>query len=166
MSDIVRYQWIKGEDQGQVEELIESEGKFLKFASGRRCNRELINEFMIEIQHDSDILPLGGEMKVSTKNTTKRKSKPSVLESKPEPKNVQSNPIISILDKSKTKRTKLNIRMEMELPTKEFISVLQESFDDNILEILSGYIVSKIEDPEEFLKEQINNSIKDWYEKS
>jgi len=160
MSDIIRYQWIKGDDQGILEELSDSEGKFLQYASGRRCNKELIGEYIIEIQHDSEIMSFEGEAEMQK---PKRKPKPSVLETKVG--KTPSNPIIPVLEKAKTKKTKLNIRMEMELPSKEFISVLEDSFDENVLEILSSYIASKIENPKDFLKDQILNSINDWYKK-
>lgn len=160
----VRYQWIKGEHQGKVEEFVEEDGKFLKFASGKRCNKELIDEYVIQILDDSQILPFEGESKTKT-TKTKRASKSSVLHKETKPKIKPTNPIIPILDKAKTKKTKLNIRIEMELPSKEFLSVMEDSFDEDIIDTLSDYITSKIENPVNFIKQHISNSLKDWYKK-
>jgi hypothetical protein len=54
----------------------------------------------------------------------------------------------------------------MNLPSKEFISVLNESFDDDVLDILSEYIISNIENHREFLKDHSLKAIKDWYKKN
>jgi hypothetical protein len=162
---LVRYQWIKGENQGQVEEFVEEQGNFLKFKSGKRCNRSLIDEYIIEIHHDSQILSFS-EDKVKTTDTPKIKSKESVVLQRTAQPQHKENPIVPILDKAKTKKTKLNIRIEMDLPSKEFLSVMEDSFDDNIIETLSDYITSKIEDPRDFIKNHISTALKDWYQKS
>jgi len=163
MEDIKRYQWIKGDNLGELEILLKSEGKFLTFESGRRCNKNLIGEFVIEITHDSEILSIGGN-EIIHKST---EITPEVLEKSTNIKAVKSNnPIIPILEKAKTKSIKLNIRIPMNLPPKEFISVLNESFDDNILDILSEYIISNIDNHREFLKEHSLKAIEDWYKKN
>ena len=95
MTDIKRYQWIKGDNTGDLENLSESEGKFLVFESGKKCNKNLIGEFVIEITHDSQILQLGSQ-EIKSKPT---KVSPSILEktNKPKPKKDTSNPIIPVL---------------------------------------------------------------------
>lgn len=162
MAEIKRYQWIKGDNVGDLENLSESDGKFLVFESGRRCNKNLIGEFVLEITHDSEILSLG------TQEAKPTKVSPSILEkpNKTKTKRISSNPIIPVLEKAKTKSIKLNIRIPMNLPSKEFISVLNESFDDDVLDILSEYIISNIENHREFLKDHSLKAIKDWYKKN
>ena len=54
----------------------------------------------------------------------------------------------------------------MDLPSKEFISVLDESFDDDVLDILSEYIISNIDNHREFLKDHSLKAIEDWYKKN
>ena len=51
-----RYQWIKGDKQGNVEDVSGEEDGFLIFQSGSRINKELINEFMMPITHDSQLV--------------------------------------------------------------------------------------------------------------
>ena len=164
MTDIKRYQWIKGDNVGDLENLSSDDDKFLIFESGRKCNKNLIGEFVLEITHDSEILSLGTQ-ETKVKAT---KVSPSILEksSKTKTKRVSSNPIIPVLEKAKTKSIKLNIRIPMDLPSKEFISVLNESFDDDVLDILSEYIISNIENHREFLKDHSLKAIKDWYKKN
>ena len=59
--------------------------------------------------------------------------------------------------------TKLNVRLEIELPKKNFIKVMEDSFDDNILEVLAEYIVSEIKDPKTYLIDSLKGSISEWY---
>lgn len=166
MSDeIKRYQWIKGDDQGTVEEYVETDGKFLVFQSGRRCNTSLLPEFMVEINDPSEILAFEDpKVEVLQKQAKARKSNKT-----PEPvkvtKTPEENPILSVLKKSKTTNTKLNIRVQLELPTKDLLTVLQTSFDDDVIDILSGHIVSNIDNTNEYLQEKIKDSIQDWFNK-
>ena len=130
----------------------------------QKIQQESIGEFVIEITNDSQILQLGSQ-EIKSKPT---KVSPSILEktNKPKPKKDTSNPIIPVLEKAKTKSIKLNIRIPMDLPSKEFISVLDESFDDDVLNILSEYIISNIDNHREFLKDHSLKAIKDWYKKN
>jgi len=163
----VKYQWIKGDNQGTVETYKSTDGKFFVFESGKRCNQEVIGEFMMKIDFENPVLqfedPIGS---VTAKPKNKKVSaemknfKEALIQSKmPAP----SSPIVSLLEKAKTKKTKLNTRISMDLPSKEFIDVLQNSWDEDILTIQAEYIVSKIEDPQEFLIEKIKVALSEWF---
>lgn len=52
----MKYQWVKGDNQGAVEEVRGSDKEWVDFTSGRRISQELINEYMIPITHDSQII--------------------------------------------------------------------------------------------------------------
>jgi hypothetical protein len=155
-----RYQWIKGDDLGIVEIVSskQNESQYLVFDSGRKCNREIISEFMVQIFDDSDIMDLGVDVLP--------KSKPKASPIKETIKEVvvdSSNPLIPILEKSKKSKIKLNSRINLEIPNKKFLAVMQESFDDDIIDVLSDYMLGKIKDPSKFLRNLIKNSLKDWY---
>lgn len=159
--ELVKYQWIKGDNQGTVETVTDTSGKFIVFESGKRCNKEVIAEFMQKIDIDNPILefddPLikpANPVTVAAANAVKMVMKKPVI--------VQS-PIVSLLEKAKTKKTKLNTRIEMNLPSKEFLDVLQQSWDEDVLNIQAEYIVSQIEDPKQFLTDKIKMSLSDWF---
>ena len=175
-----RYQWIKGENLGVVE-LVKAKQpkdlKYLVFDSGNKCNRDIIDEYLVRIYHDQDILSLDlaqneGEVKEAIANANTRRThemtsglsyedsnKPEVIKDTIE----ITNPLIPVLERSKKEKIKLNSRINLELPNKEFITVMQNSFDDDILEVLSNYALSKIKDPSKFLQKLIKASLKDWY---
>lgn len=184
MTDITeRYQWIKGENLGVVEIVKNKQpkdSKFLAFDSGNKCNKEILEEYLIQISHDQDILSLDlaqneGEVNEAiVKAKVKRRNamisglsyedpinsnKPEIIKTPIEVK----NPLIPVIERSKKEKIKLNSRLNLELPNKDFITVMQNSFEDDILEVLSNYALSKIKDPSKFLQKLIKASLKDWY---
>ena len=162
--EVVQYQWIKGDNQGVVESFDKMDGKFFVFESGKRCNQEVIGEFMMKVDLDNPVLqfadPIGMVKKPKEVAKNMKEFKEAIHEIKQPPK---PSPIISLLEKAKTKKTKLNTRISMDLPSKEFIDVLQNSWDEDILTIQAEYIVSKIEDPQEFLIEKIKVALSEWF---
>ena len=154
---VQRYQWIKGDNQGNVEIYQGDSGNFNVFAGGGRCNKDLMDEYMIPIFDDAEILNFGDvqdeELVQKAKDKSKRsamtrgilseddpKSKviqaPVKTESIQKPKEDTNSPLVSLISKSKKTKIKLNTRIDMELPSKEVLSVLQESFDDDILDLI------------------------------
>ena len=157
--EVEKYQWIKGDHQGTVETVDAIDDKFFVFKSGKRCSKAVLGEFMLKIDLENPVLQFEDPL-----NTIKPIAKPIEAEdvAKAGTHNIKS-PIIPLLEKAKTKKTKLNTRIQMDLPSKEFIDVLQQSWDDDILTIQAEFIVSKIEDPKEFLIEKIKIALSEWF---
>ena len=125
--EVVQYQWIKGDNQGNVETFDKMDGKFFVFESGKRCNQEVIGEFMMKVDLDNPVLQFEdpiGSVKKSQPHTSKKLENNrnnltnAINEIKQPPK---SSPIIALLEKAKTKKTKLNTRIDMNLPSKELL---------------------------------------------
>lgn len=66
----MKYQWVKGDNQGTVEEVKDSDNEWVNFTSGRRINQELINEYMIPINHESQIVDVPNTGSAPGKTTT------------------------------------------------------------------------------------------------
>ena len=173
-----KYQWIKGDEQGTLDIFLKEEDGFLTFESGRRCNKELVDEFLIPIYFDEDILSFTDVQDTSIIKASKAKSKynkaieglavdgdGSTPKDIPTIKNVIVSPLIPLLEKSKKKSIKLNTIIDMSLPSKEVLNVLSDSFDDDVIDVLSKYIVSQTKDPKSFLEKRVKSSIKDWFGK-
>ena len=162
--EIVQYQWIKGDNQGTIETYKDTKGKFLVFESGRRCSDAVLGEFMIKIDPENPSLqfedPVGTEPTV-VKPELVKVNKP--IEPKVEKTPKQESHVIPLIEMAKKDKTKLNVRLEIELPKKTFIKVMEDSFKDDILEVLSEYIVSEIEDPKQYLIDSLKGSISEWY---
>ena len=156
-----KFQWTKGEKQGTIEIFEKQDGKFLEFQSGRRCNSDLIGEFVIEIKDDSEILQFEDPVSKPAKKDKMPYKAGKTVESTPIKK--IDNPLIPLIEKSKKSKKKLNLRIDLELPSKEFLNVMEENFDDNIIEVLSEHCVNNIEDPKKALLKLIKGSISEWY---
>jgi hypothetical protein len=83
--------------------------------------------------------------------------------SKVDTANKPTSPIISLLKKAKTKKIPLTTKIDVKLPSKEFLAVLQDNWNDDILEIQAEFIVSQIEDPKQFLEDKIKSSLAIWF---
>lgn len=154
---IIEYQWIKGDNQGIVEKVVSEEGDFIQFETGRRCNKNIINEYMIKL--DMDNTPLQFENPISKPlKQVKPIEKPTIIKEQK-----AKSPIISLIEKTKTKKVKLNITLECELPNKAFIKVLQDSFEDDISLDLAEYVLISFENPEKYLLGRLKESIEKWY---
>lgn len=53
-----KYQWIKGENKGTVENITETKDEWVIFQSGRRINKDIVNEFMLPINHPEQRLSM------------------------------------------------------------------------------------------------------------
>ena len=159
--EVVQYQWVKGENQGTVETYKNTEGKFLVFESGRRCNIEIASEFMLKIDMDNPVLQFEDPLAKAPQPTLVKVNKP--IEPKVQKPVKEESHVIPLIEMAKKDKTKLNVRLEIELPKKTFIKVMEDSFKDDILEVLSEYIVSEIEDPKQYLIDSLKGSISEWY---
>jgi hypothetical protein len=160
--EVVQYQWIKGENQGTIEDYRLTEGKFLVFESGRKCSQEVIDEFMLKIDIDNTALQFEDPLRKPVPQPTLVKTK-KPIEPKVEKPIKEESHVIPLIEMAKKDKTKLNVRLEIELPKKTFIKVMEDSFDDDILKVLSEYIVSEIEDPKKYLIDSLKGSISEWY---
>lgn len=169
----INYQWIKGDNIGIIEKFKESSNGFIIFESGRRINENLLYEFLIEVNDEIDTLDINNIPKVKTafdieteaglkfeKNINNKKNQSGV-------KNIKSeNPIRILLEKqSKNNSVKVEIEFDINIPKKEVIKLLQESFNDNVEEELISFIKDKLNKDEIINKvyTQIEKTIKSYY---
>lgn len=163
---IVKYQWIKGDNSGTIEQFKEASDGFITFESGRRINAELLNEYMMQVHADADILDM--EMpKVKTKKDIEAETglyfednKQAV--EKPEPE----NPIIKLLEKqSKNNKIKISIEFDVNVPKKEVVELLQDSFEEDVMQEVVQFSKNKLNKKEIIDKvySQLEEHIKMYY---
>ena len=157
-----RFQWAKGENQGKLEIYETNDEEFMVFESGRRCNQSLIGDFIMEINSDLDILPFDDPLAKPRKPQTTKVVKPGKTAAKVIKETLKS-PLIPLLDKTKKRKTKLNLRLDISLPSKAFLNVMEENFEEDIIEVLSEYVVNDIENPKKYLEDAVKRSISEWY---
>jgi hypothetical protein len=164
---IIKYQWIKGDNTGTIEQLVNSVDGFMTFVSGRRINAELLHEFMIQVSSETDILDIGAP-KVQTReeleSMTGLKYEGSKSTSAAEPE----NPIIKLLEKqSKNNKIKITLEFDVNVPKKEVVELLQDSFEENVMDEVVKYSKNKLnkKDIIDKVYSQLEEHIKIYYSK-
>lgn len=120
---------------------------------------------MMKIDIDNPVLQFEDPIQ-SVKTKPKAKAQPKKAETVTKVKEILTplhhSPTIPLIQKAKKTKTKLNVRFEVELPSKSFIKVMEESFEEDIIQDLAEYIVSNIEDSKKFLIDNLKQSISEW----
>lgn len=151
--EITKYQWIKGERIGDVENVSNFGDEWITFESGRRIASPLINEFMVPIQWDGDIMDFNNQTIVpkQPQRNTKR-------EEKPQPK---KSFLYDLIENIKVKEEHVSeFEIKFNLPKREMISVLVSSYsEEEVVDTLKEYILSQIDIKS--LHENIKNKIGD-----
>lgn len=192
-----QHQWIKGDMDGTTDIVKNIDSGFVVYQSGRKCNLDIIQEYMspvsdgpdplIESKKERDRLTAGLKVeeldpvkiaeanakdKLNLDSAHKKELEVQLNNLEPDSKKYTSkvdtaykptSPIISLLKKAKTKKINLTTKIDVKLPSKEFLDLVQDSWDDNIIEIQASIIVAQIEDPKKFLEDRIKSSIESWF---
>lgn len=158
------FQWIKGERLGTVEVVSQdaTDDSWIKFESGRRINKDLINEFMMQVD-SINVIPFENktEKPISKKIQTPSPKQPAVA---PSIDNVIKDIVNSVKEKSLQKE-KINIQIDIQLPKKAVFSVLEDSFGDDIFNAIHENIKSKINAStlEEYFEKALKDKLKMFY---
>lgn len=150
--DRKRFQWIKGENAGDVEIFKGVENKknkeWMLFESGRRINFEFISEYMIEVAPGQELLLDNESLKENNSFVNEEKV---------------SNPIRELLKMQKSTDTiPMDIQLKVSVPTSDLFNVLYESFGEEFEKILIEDVVNSLD--VKFLSEQIKEQVKKEFE--
>lgn len=166
------YQWIKGDNLGQVSRVAESQpdNKWLWFEDGKRINPSLIKEYLMEIADEESALKLdpvrGGNSEVQTMSIVTETKESSKSNNTPDKE-------LSIMGKMIEKMSKKNlvqipININVSIPTPAIYEMLaegmeKEDLDEEIIQAaLSQLEINKLQ---EFIKDNITNFLNDYYGK-
>ncbi len=151
-------QWIKGDNTGTIETIIEEDAGWIKFQSGRRINSSLVSEFMIDATQgalDPNDLQLAVNS-VASQNPIRHKPKGDATE----------NPIETLIKKSsKVYQDQISISITLTLPTSELVSFISDSFgEEEAMVCVKKYINDQVYIDN--VKVAISKSIDEFIEKS
>lgn len=129
------YKWTKGENDGNVCEYDKvfkdplSGIIWINFKDGSRINYILLDEFMLKLEHSHVQQPKAIPPSSFQKNVM-------LVEEARVIRQMELNPIISLLEKQKPNWIEVGIKLKLNLPTKSLYSVLSTSFEDAEEEII------------------------------
>ena len=135
--EITKYQWIKGDKIGNVEDIIDYGQEWITFKNGGRIASSLLNEFMVPIQWDNQIMDFSSQTEVpkQPQKITKREEKP------------QTSFLYDLIDNIKVKENHITeFEINFKLPKKEMINVLVSSYaEEEVLLTLKEYVLNQID---------------------
>ncbi len=163
---IIKYQWTKGDNAGTIEQFKEASDGFITFESGRRINAELLNEFMMQVHADTDILSMEMPKVVSNKDIEAETGLQFEDNKTVAEKPISVNPIIKLLEKqSKNNKIKISIEFDVNVPKKEVVELLQDSFEEDVMQEVVQFSKNKLNKKEIIDKvyNQLEEHIKMYY---
>jgi hypothetical protein len=154
------FQWIRGEQIGKIvksfgETFIDDNIEFMIFEDGSQCNTALIGEWLSPIDGPQNalILPEPDPIQKPVNNMPGHSNPP------PAPQKAQavSNPIHDLLRVSKKKKMKIQLNLEVEMPSEDLIKVINDSYDNGSSEI-GNFLVASVS--QEVIMEQIEKILR------
>lgn len=141
------YQWIKGENIGQVRKsdgstISEGNIEYLIFDDGSRCNTALLGDYIMQIESDNpdDYIILNEIAPTPMQRVQPAPVQPTPAQPAPvttfDDKNLSLSPLETILHTSKKVKKKVTISIEVEVPPADLIKVVAASFENGNEQVL------------------------------
>lgn len=155
-----QYQWKKGDNFGEVVDVLSEEGEFVNFTNGTRIFKSVLSEFL-EPVIDGNV-PFPAPMRLgssSNKSNVQQTPQPSVQK----PTQAKEPSIMGkmILKMSKKNVVNIPIQINLNIPTPQLYCMLGEGMEEQDLnEEITGVALSQIEMDK--LQEYIRSSVTDF----
>lgn len=148
-----KYQWIKGDKVGSVEQYASHDNDWVYFLGGGRISSGLIQEYMMQVSSDTPL-----DLSITKSEPVARPVQPVKTEVK---KKEEFNPVKSLLKQAAKNKQQFSYRFDIDIPKQQVYTLIQDSFETDIDELLVDMIMSDInknelyENVRQQLKEQI-----------
>ena len=176
VKETVQYQWIKGENFGQIVEVESTDGKLIYFTNGTKILKTAVNEFMQPVVNGE--IPMPGAEKAAQvlfgkKETKATKPAPVQTQTPAESNNPKSSqspePTIMgnmIMKMSKKNVVNVPIQINLNIPTPALYAMLsegmeQEDLNDEIMAVALQQI--EIDNLTDYLKENVSLFLSEYY---
>lgn len=175
LEEIKQYQWIKGDNFGKVVEVEKEDDEFIYFTDGSQIFKNVVKEFLEEVKDGNLPFPGGDEIAAKLEENAEaaiEQPKATIQVSSPKVKSNLSkidNPLKQLVSKlSKKNVESFSTTFGLNIPSKDIFSMLNETFEDDSSELIDVITQSAIDQIEinklqEFLKEEVTNYIKNYY---
>lgn len=175
LEEIKQYQWVKGDNFGKVVEVDKEDDQFLYFTDGSQIFKNVVKEFLEEVKDGNLPFPGGDEIAAKIEESVEtviEAPKATIQVSSPKTTSNLSkvdNPLKQLVSKlSKKNVESFSTTFGLNIPSKDIFSMLNETFEDDSSELIDVITQSAIDQIEinklqEFLKEEVTNYIKNYY---
>jgi phosphoribosyl-AMP cyclohydrolase len=170
------FQWIKGENAGMqmaLADVVEDDGiVFVCFSNGTRCNISLLDQYIIKLSPGDAPLEFNEAAETATRAAVEQSMEnatPAVVGSarmRPAQQRealIPSSPIQELLKKRKPNLMGISIDLELNVPPKELLSVLEDSFENAEDEVVS-FVLSSINTDD--IRKSVKSALTEYYNKN
>lgn len=167
LSKIKEFQWIKGDNVGQItmfQDVVQDDGiVFVTFTNNTRCNISLLDEYILKLGIGDKPLEIGSDMQDAIEQSSDQVNTAVVGPAKMKNNNVISNnPIHELLKKRKINLMGISIDLELNVPPKELLLILEDSFD-NAEDDVVNFVLSSISTDD--IKKSVKSALSEYYKK-
>ncbi len=171
-----KFQWIKTENAGKEVIVTGEEDGFIIFNDKSRCNKKLMNQYLLEVDSSGESLPLANDIS-GKKEILKKKPLAEKLKPKSSEREIgdnmysgaPDNPVRELLKRqSSNNRMRSELVIDVNIPKPSVYAILKESFGDDVdSEITQMAIESiNINELKDKLDELLKKKVKSYYSKS
>ena len=167
LSKIKEFQWIKGDNVGQItmfQDVVQDDDiVFVTFTNNTRCNISLLDEYVLKLGIGDKPLEISSDMQAAIEQSSDQINTAVVGPAKMKSNTVISNnPIHELLKKRKTNLMGISIDLELNVPPKELLVILEDSFD-NAEDDVVNFVLSSINT--EDIKKSVKSALSEYYKK-
>lgn len=165
----VFYVWGKSERAGDIvqEDTTKPDSKWMNFTDGTRCNRELVDEYLLKTSSEQEAKNLAISFN-PTANINVNRSANVEVKTTPAPKpevKEEVNVMMEMLRKMSAKN-QAEMPVKVNIPSKQVYDLLKDQMDitkKDLNEQIGLLVESQIDNLRDQLKEQIESYIKSYY---
>ena len=171
-SEVKKFQWIKGDNFGNVVEVSHEDNEFYYFTNGSQIYKSIHREFLMQVQGSELPLPAANEAPaiksspiqtpVISETIEKSTPAPQIIESK-------ETPLEKLILKLSQKNVEsINVKLGINIPKREVVEMLIENSDESreeILESITKMAVAQItiDKLQDFITEEVNSHLNKYY---
>lgn len=153
-----KYQWIKGEKTGNVEQYASHDNEWVYFVGGSRINVQLLQEFMLQVDANTPL-----DFSITRQDMPVQAA--SVVQRNPVQKKEEFNPVKSLLKQASKDNLKCTYNFEISIPKKSVYNLIEDSFETDTSSLILELIMADIKKDElyKLVEEQIKEQILKFY---
>lgn len=167
--EVLKFQWKKGDNFGQVVEVEKEDDKFYYFTDGSKIFKEVSPEFLEKVV--DGVLPFPGADAINIKRASTAKKTQASIKEEPKDKTVvkpQSELHGLVTKLSKKHVIPFEPRLNLNVISQEMFKMLVESADENpkqLIDTITDVAMDQIEinKLKEYLQQEITNFLNNYY---
>lgn len=160
-----QYQWKKGDNFGEVVDVLSEEGEFVNFTNGTRIFKSVLSEFLEPVIDGNIPFPAPIQVGSSSNKSNVQQTPQPVVQ---EPIQTKEPSIMGkmILKMSKKNVVNIPIQINLNIPTPQLYGMLGEGMEEQDLnEEITGVALSQIEMDklQEYIKSSVTDFLSEYY---